>query len=485
MESLSPKVIRSGLWSLGGNWLIRGLGIIKMIILARLLAPIDFGVIGLSTLAIYLFNVFSETGLESALIQKNKIGRAELDSVWTLKLIRGLILFTLLFVSAKWFALYFNNATLDSVLKAIAIVFILGGLVNVGVVFFQRDLEFKKKVRLELASEIVGAVVTILLAFWLRNIWALVLGNIALGVTKCIGSYCMHSYRPRLYWNWSIAKNLLNFGKHIYWISIVTFIVTSGDDALVGKILGLTVLGFYTMAYNIANIPVSSLAGIIGRISFPAYSILQKEPVRLSEAFSKIVEAALLFLTPLTVLIILLAKDFTIIFLGEKWLPIVPVLRILSLLGFFRGLANVFSPIHLAVNRPEIQSRNKTIELILFLLLVYPFTVKWGLVGTSWAVTTVYIVSAVINILSCLSIVPKILSILLNASWVPLLASFGLMISTWITHRSLSAVDGLIQFFLSVFVGLVVFGVIAITSRKDLFQTLCMSIRSTKSSTQT
>ena len=291
----------------------------------------------------------------------------------------------------------------------------------------------------------------------------------------------MHSYRPRLFWDWSLAKDLLNYGKHIFWISIVTFVVTSGDDALVGKLLGLTSLGFYTMAYNIANVPVSSLAGIIGKISFPAYSILQKEPARLSEACGKIIEAALFILLPLTFLIILLAKDFTLIFLGENWLPMVPVLKILSLLGFFRGLANVFSPIHLAVNQPKIQSKNKTIEIVLFLLLVYPFTVKWGLIGTSWAVTAVYLVSAFVNILGSASIVPAFFSMLLKASWIPLMSTLGLIISTWITHSCLITVGGLIQFLLSAVVGSTVFGIIAISSRKELFETLMMGISGAKS----
>jgi O-antigen/teichoic acid export membrane protein len=481
MESLSPKVIQSGLWSLGGNWLIRGLGIIKMIILARLLSPVDFGILGLAMLSINALNVFSETGIESALIQKDKICSAELDTAWTISLIRGLVLFCVLFMSAGLFASYFDNSTLEPVLKLIAVIFIIGGFVNIGLVFFQRELEFKKKVSLDLISDISGALATILLAFWLRNVWALVLGTIVWTIVKCLGSYYMHSYRPKLFWDWSFAKNLLNFGKHIFWISIVTFIVTSGDDALVGKLLGLTALGFYTMAYNIANVPVSSLAGIIGRISFPAYSILQKEPARLSEAFRKVIETALFILLPLTVLIIFLAKDFTLIFLGEKWLPMVPALKILSLLGFFRGLANVFSPIHLAVNRPEIQSKNKTIELVIFLLLVYPFTVKWGLVGASWAVTAVYLVSAIVNILSSASIVPAFFSILLKSSWIPLLSSFGLMISTWITHSWLSAAGGPIQFLLSVIAGFTVFGAIAVTSRKNLFRTLIIGIREVKS----
>ena len=307
MESLQSKVIRSGLWSLGGNWLSRGLGIIKMIILARLLSPLDFGILGLAILSINTLNVFSETGIESALIQRHKIEKVELDTVWTIKIIRALLLFGLLFLSAGWFASYFNNATLEPVLKVMAVVFLLEGCTNIGIVFFQKEIEFKKKVILELSADVAGFITAISLAFWLRNVWALVLGSIIWGIVKCLGSFRMHLYRPRIRWDWPTTKSLLNFGKHIFWITLMTFIITSADDAIVGKLLGLTMLGFYTMAYNIANIPVHSLTGIIGKISFPAYSTLQKEPRKLRDAFSKIFESVLIILLPLTVLIILLA----------------------------------------------------------------------------------------------------------------------------------------------------------------------------------
>jgi O-antigen/teichoic acid export membrane protein len=152
----------------------------------------------------------------------------------------------------------------------------------------------------------------------------------------------------------------------------------------------------------------------------------------------------------------------------------VPALKVLALLGFFRSLSNVFAPIQLAVNRPEIQSRNKMIELILFLSLIYPFTVNWGLVGAGWAVTLVYIVSAIINALSTASIVPRFFSILLKASWIPLLATIGLLICSWITHSSLGAIGGLLQFILSGLSGLVVYGVIVFISRKNLLRNLLM-----------
>lgn len=397
MGSLSPKVIRSGIWSLGGDWLSRGLGLIKMVILARLLLPQDFGILALATLSINTLNVFSETGIESALIQRKKVGDLELNTVWTMAVARGVILFVLLFLGAGWIASYFEQPTLKPVLKMMAIVFLLGGYTNIGIVFFQKELEFKKKVILELAADVAGCVSAILLAFWLRNVWALVLGTIVWGVVKCVGSYVLHSYRPRIHWDWPVARDLLNFGKHIFWITLMTFIITNGDDALVGKALGIAMLGFYTMAYNIANFPVSSVAVIAGRISFPAYSMLQKEPERLKEAFGRVFEAVMIILLPLTGLIFLLARDFTMVCLGNKWLPMVPALRILSLFGILRGLSNLFAALHLAIARPDIQSRNKTIELLAFLALIYPLTVRWGLTGVCWAVTMVYGLSALIN----------------------------------------------------------------------------------------
>lgn len=397
MERIGLKVVRSGIWSIGGNWFSRILGIIKVIILARLLSPTDFGIVGLAILSVNLLNVFSETGVEAALIQKDKIARAELDTAWTLAIARGLLLFTLLFLSAGWIAAYFNNTTLKPVLRAMSATFLLGGFTNIGIIYFQKELNFKKKVILDSAADIAGAVSAVILALYIRNVWALVAGAIVWVTVRCLSSYWLHPYRPKISLDWPVAKNLLNFGKHIFWISVVTFIVTCGDDALVGKLLGVTVLGFYTMAYNIANIPVSSLAAIIGRISFPAYSLLEKELERLRAAFLQVFEATVIVLLPLTGLIILLAQDFTLVCLGQKWLPMVPVLKVLCLLGLFRGISNLFAPVQLAMNKPNIQSRIKTIELLTFIILVYPLTVKWGLIGASWGVTSVYAISAFAN----------------------------------------------------------------------------------------
>jgi O-antigen/teichoic acid export membrane protein len=429
MENIGTRVIYSGFWSLGSNWLSKGLGVAKMIILARLLSPLDFGILGLTTFSLNILNVFSETGIEPALIQKDKIGREELDTTWTLSIIRGAVLFVLLFLGGGWIASYFDNDSLTPVLKIMAVTLLLGGCTNIGIIFFQKELAFKKKAILELAADIGGTVSAIVIAFWLRNVWALVAGTIIWGIVKCLFSYRLHDYRPRLYWNWHIVKPFLSFGKYVFWIGVMAFIITNADNALVGKLLGLTMLGFYAMAFNISNMPVTSLTGIMSQVFFPAYAKIKNDPGRIDEAFRKTFEAATIILMPLTTMMIILAPGFTALFLGKKWLPMVPALQVLCIFGLFRGISSLFYPLHLALNRPDIQAKIKSFDLVTFIILVYPLTIKWGILGTSCAMAIIYMINMIMNIAFTFRLIPLRWNRLGASMIVPLFMSFVIIVT--------------------------------------------------------
>ena len=156
-----------------GNWSVRGLGTIKMIILARILVPQDFGILGLAMLAVGCLSVFSEIGLETALIQKTEVQRDDLNTAWTMNIVRGGLLFLVLFATAGLIADYFGHTDLKMVLRVMAICFIFEGFTNIGVIYFQKDIDFRKKAKLELLSDICGSVSAVLLALVLRNVWAL------------------------------------------------------------------------------------------------------------------------------------------------------------------------------------------------------------------------------------------------------------------------------------------------------------------------
>jgi lipopolysaccharide exporter len=455
-------MVQSISWSLAGNWLIRGIGVLKMILLARILSPHDFGVIGAALLAINCLGVFSDVGISAALIQKKQVDRDDLDTAWTMTIARGILLFGFLFAAAGPLADYFAQPDLKTVFRVIAGCFVLEGFTNIGILFFQRDIDFKHKAKLDVISDLAGSISAVLLALILKDFWALVWANVIWRLIYFGLSFRLHPYRPRLCWERKRAAHLIHFGKHMFWISVVTFVVTNGDDALVGRLLGLDLLGYYTMAYAIANLPVTSLCETIGRISLPVYAQIQDDRQRVKEAFQKVFESVLMILLPSTALIMMLAEDFIAVFLGDRWLPMAGVLRVLCLLGLFRGLSNVIAPVHLAVNRPEIQSRNKTVELMVFALLIYPLTTLWGLIGAGWAVSAVYLVGLIMNVEALSRLLKDVPQIIYTALRCPLASTAGMILSALLAGTVFSGWDPLLRFFLSGFAAVAVFFLIAV-----------------------
>ena len=178
MRNIRSRMVQSISWSLAGNWVIRGVGVLKMMVLARILSPQDFGVIGAALLAINCLGVFSDVGIGAALIQKKDVDRKDLDTAWTMTIVRGIVLFALLFAAAGILADYFARPDLKAVFRVIAVCFVLEGFTNIGILFFQRDIDFKHKVRLDVVSDLAGSISAVLLALILNDFWALVYSSV-------------------------------------------------------------------------------------------------------------------------------------------------------------------------------------------------------------------------------------------------------------------------------------------------------------------
>ena len=477
--TFESKIIHSGFWSLGSSWALRGLGLVKTVVIARLLTPADFGLIGLALFSINAVNVFSDAGFESALIQRRELDRRTLDTAWTVSFLRGLTLFLLFMVSAEWVAAYFESPDLAPVLRVMAVSLLLSGCNNIGMVFFQRDLEFKKKAILEMASEFGGTVVTLALAVWCRNVWALAIGSVAFSALKCWGSYRLHPYRPRICADWRAAAELMGFGKHIFVISLLAFIITNFDDALVGKMLGLEMLGFYTMAFNIANVPVSNISAVLAQIFFPAYIRIREQSERIEEAFLQTFEVIMFILLPLTSLMVIFAPDFVTLFLGEKWMPMVPALNALCLYGLFRCTGGLFYPLQLALNRPDMQAKIKTLDLVTFLILIYPLTLKWSILGTSCAMAIVYLINMIVNIAFTSRLISIPWNRLATSVLIPSIVS-SLFFLTHIFIRSIQLPFGkVVEFIVALICCFSIALIFILTQRKKLLQNFidCWEIR--------
>jgi O-antigen/teichoic acid export membrane protein len=202
-------------------------------------------------------------------------------------------------------------------------------------------------------------------------------------------SYILHSYRPRIRLDKGEFKELFGFGRWVLGSSILIFLLSQGDDIFVGKMLGVTALGFYQMAYLISNLPATEITHVISQVTFPAYSKLQDDLPKLRDAYLKVLQLTAFLSFPIAGLIFVLAPDFTRIFLGEKWMPMVLAMQVLCVLGALRSIGAASGPIFLALGRPDIEAKLPAAQLALLAILIYPLTEKWGITGTAAAISIV------------------------------------------------------------------------------------------------
>lgn len=381
-SSLSRKVSRGAIWVTITMICGRGLDFVSAIILARLLVPSDFGLMAIAMAIISFSQQATTTGFQSALIQRQKKPENFLNTAWTFELAKSLVLFLILFLAAPLFASFFKEPRTAAILRVISLSLIFQGLRNVGVIYFRKNLDFQKQFILEIVPLIANILVVIPLAFILRNVWALVWASLTSRVVACATSYVMHPYRPRPDFEIKKAKELFNFGKWILGSSIIVMISEQGTTMFVGKLLGISILGFYNRAGAFSKALFQQGVNIVWKVGYPVYSQLQGDSIRYRQAYLKTLQLLTFIGMPIAGGLFVLSWDFTHLLLTDKWLPIVPLIQILCLqamLGFVNTPAGILFP---ALGKPSIGTKISTLRVIILAILIYPLSSRWGVLGT-------------------------------------------------------------------------------------------------------
>jgi O-antigen/teichoic acid export membrane protein len=380
---LSQKVIRGSVWAFSLRFSNRALVLIKTLILARILTPGDFGIYGFALLSISAIDAFSQTGFQTALIQNRKSIDHYLNTAWTALLIRSFALFFLLYAAAPLIAAFFNSPDAAPVIRGLSWILPLSGLVNAGVLNLQKELNLGKHFLIEIVSTSANLVVAIAVALITRSVWAIIWGAIAEHLVKVLLSYAIVPMRPRLELDREKLADLIGFGKWVGGSTILVFLITQGDDIVVGKMLGGPVLGLYQMAFLISNMPATEITTVITRVTLPAYSQLQDDLRQLRVAAYKVIQLNLFLSIPIAGTLFFLSKDITQVLLGEKWLPMVPAMEILCLSGLFRSVNSMLSVLFTSIGKPKFVTKTAAIQLCLLFLLIFPLVKKLGLAGAA------------------------------------------------------------------------------------------------------
>jgi O-antigen/teichoic acid export membrane protein len=380
---LSRKVTKGALWVTVSGICSKGLGIISSIILARLLLPSDFGLLAIATAIVSMLQGLTITGFGSAIIQKQEKPEEFLNTAWTFELVKYFILFLILFFLAPLFAIFFKEPAAIAILRVISFSIIFQGLMNIGIIYFRKKLDFKRLFIFNIVPQIIYIIVVILLAFILRNVWALVWASVIGGLVGCVISYIMHPYRPHLDFNINKAKELFNFGKWILGSSIIEIIRNQGITMFVGKFLGIPMLGFFNRAEAFSTGLFQQLIVIGWQVGYPVYSQLQKVTVRLKRAYLLTLKLLTFFGLPMVGGLLIISWDFTHLFLTDKWIAIVPVIQVLCLSAMIGFITTPAGILFQAVGRPSIGTKIEAMGVIILAITIYPLSLKWGITGTA------------------------------------------------------------------------------------------------------
>ena len=296
---ITSRVLSGSAWVLGMQLFSKGFGAVQLFILARMLAPHDFGLFAIALSMLLAFEVLTRTGFDDALIQKR--GNIE-DSVHTafgIQIIRGVVMTALIIFTAPYIAGFFNEPAVAPVVSTLALVQLLRGFRSPGVILLQRELNFRLESKFLAVGKIFTIITTLILAFQLQSVWALIYGAVIGEAALVVLSYAIHPYRPKLFFSLGKAKELVKFGIWLFLAGIASYIALQADNIAVGKLLNAEALGIYYMAFKIANLIVMEIAMPLIKTLKPAYAALQGDAERLRTGLEKTIALFFAILLPM------------------------------------------------------------------------------------------------------------------------------------------------------------------------------------------
>lgn len=393
--TIATRTARSGLWTTATNVSIRGLQTVLWVVLASVLGPEDVGLMGIALLTLLSLNRFSQLGIDTALIQHPEDDvDAYLDTAWTLKVLRGLLLGALTFLAAPLLAELFGEPRVTSILQVIALSPVIQGFRNPGTVYFKKDLDFHRDFAHRLSGAFVEFGLSITLAFLWGTVWALVFGYLVRDLALLVGSYLLHSFRPRPRFDRDRARTLLGFGKWITGSGIVYFLITDGDDFVVGALLSAASLGLYQLAYRLANAPTTEVTGVLSTVVYPAFSKLQDDLAEFRELYYLSLRLTTFVSFPMAIGIIVVSPSFVAAFLGSEWLSMITTMQIIAAYSLLYSVATTLGPVWNALGRPDIGLKIGVVRLGVMAALIVPATTRFGIDGAAAVVIIAYLFPA-------------------------------------------------------------------------------------------
>ncbi len=395
-ESLKHKTFRGTIWSVVERFSVQGVSFLVMIIMARILTPDDYGLVGMLTVFIAVSQSLVDSGFSQALIRKQD--RSELDNstVFFFNIGVGIIIYLILFFSAPLIASFYKESILTPLTRLISLSVLINSFVVVQRALFIIKIDFKTQAKASLSASVISGVVGVLMAYTGFGVWAIVwyqLTNLAVNVGLL---WLFSKWRPKWLYSWRSFRELFGFGSKLALSGIISTIYDNVYLIVIGKVFSASDLGYYTRAHQFANFPSSNVTSIIQRVTFPLLCTIQNDDDRLRDVYRRFLRLSAFVIFPLMIGLAAVAHPLIILVLTKKWAFSVILLQIIC-------LNMMWYPVH-AINLNLLQVKGRS-DLFLKLEIwkklmgvgILCVTVPMGLVAICWGALISSIIALVIN----------------------------------------------------------------------------------------
>lgn len=367
------------------------------LLLARILAPADFGAISVATLVINAFSLLRNAFVFQTLIHRRGRVREAADQMLLLATALGAALCLAVWIGGDWIGAYFRSPGSVLVMRLMALAFLIGSIGAIPDTLFEKDLRFRAKMWLESAKPALAALASVLLALWGLGAASVGWGQLAGAVLWTAGMFRLSDYRPHLHLDLPLLRELLDYGRFVFGGALLVFLFSNLDNASVARILGGRALGFYSFAFLLAYMPAEVFtAGIVSSILLPVYARLQDQREAQARAFVGALRYVGYYAAPICAGTVVLGPPALRLVYGAKWAPMLAALQVLALYGFAHSYFLVVRNLCNGVGRARGFWRVSALQLALVLPLLIMAPARFGITGTSLLFTASKIITAVV-----------------------------------------------------------------------------------------
>lgn len=393
---LKKQALSGIIWTYSQQFGSQALTFLVSVILARLLLPEEFGLIGMLAIFIGIGNALFDGGLTSSLIRSSTLDDEDYTTVFYFNFVCSILLYGILYVTAPYISEFYKQPQLIAITRVYGLTFIISSFGTVQNTILTRELQFKKQALITFPAMLIGGIVGVLLAYKGFGVWSLVVYALVNAFLISLFLWLDSSWYPKLLFNKIKFHQHFHYGYKLTLSGVLDIIFTNIYQIIIGKFYSVALVGYYTRANSLMMLPVSNISGALNRVIFPVFSKVQDDLPRFKNAYKQVMQLVLFIVTPLMVIMVVLAKPLTVFLFTEKWLPMVPIFQIICVSG-------ILHPIHL-YNLVVLQVKGRSdlflkLEIIkkIMVAVVLAITLYYGFYALLWGQLVCSVLALFIN----------------------------------------------------------------------------------------